>query len=95
MNKLNITNPQTKLTSPTTINGLLSLNPVIPFENHPSARGLMKNGNEEIKIENLYYKYILEENKFNSDNQNINSYTNFTLSLNPIENKLYQNEIYY
>ena len=95
MDKKISTNPQRKKISSVILNNHLSIEQLIPFENHPSARGLMKNGNEEIKIENLCYKYILEENKFNSDNQNINSYTNFTLSLNPIENKLYQNEIYY
>ena len=59
MNEKTPTNPQRKYTSPNPIKGLLSLKQVIPFENHPSARGLMKGENEDSQSE----KNIKKEKK--------------------------------
>ncbi len=84
--------PQRKNTSPVKLNGHLTFKSLIPFENHPSARGLMKNNNEESNIENLS-KYINQENELNSDKQNDSN--NFKFSLNSVENKIYENEVYY
>ena len=88
--------PQRKNTSPVKLNSHLSFQPLIPFENHPSARGLKKNNNEESKLEKMSNINILnEDNQLNSDKQNIKKGNNFTLYLNPIEDKIYQNEVYY
>ena len=92
MNKLNITNPQRKLTSPTTINGLLSLNPVIPFENHPSARGLMKKESSENIKHNIGN---IEDNSIDNKKNIIKRNSDIQLTLNTIEDKIYQNEIYF
>ena len=92
MNRLNPTNPQRKLTSPTSINGLLSLKPVIPFENHPSARGLMKKeSSDNIKKNFENIDDNSKENKKNISKKN----SGIQLTLNTIEDKIFQNEVYF
>ena len=81
MNEKTPTNPQRKYTSPNPIKGLLSLKQVIPFENHPSARGLMKGKN------------IKEENNDNPKPSKRKS--DFQISLNTIDDKIFQNEVYF
>ena len=92
MNRLNPTNPQRKLTSPTSINGLLSLKPVIPFENHPSARGLMKKESSENIKHNIGN---IEDNSIDNKKNIIKRNSDIQLTLNTIEDKIYQNEIYF
>ena len=83
--------PNRKNTSPTPINGFLSLKKLVPFEDHPSARGLMKDCNSnESNSKFLDYNNNQLNNNFNSKKS-----SNFQFVLNPIEEKIYQNEIYY
>lgn len=89
MNEKTPTNPQRKYTSPNPIKGLLSLKQVIPFENHPSARGLMKGENEDSQSE----KNIKEENNDNPKPSKRKS--DFQISLNTIDDKIFQNEVYF
>ena len=81
--------PQRKFTSPNPIKGLLSLKQVIPFENHPSARGLMKNENEENKTDKILKKENSDKIKFEKRK------SDFEISLNTIDEKIYQNEVYF
>ena len=92
MNRLHPTNPQRKLTSPTSINGLLSLKPVIPFENHPSARGLMKKESSENIKHNIGN---IEDNSIDNKKHIIKRNSDIQLTLNTIEDKIYQNEVYF
>ena len=92
MNKVNPINPQRKLTSPTSINGLLSLKPVIPFENHPSARGLMKKESSE----NIKNNFLNIDDNSKEKNKNFSKKSSdIRLTLNSIEDKIYQNEVYF
>ena len=92
MNKVNPINPQRKLTSPTSINGLLSLKPVIPFENHPSARGLMKKESSE----NIKNNFLNIDDNSEEKNKNFSKKSSdIRLTLNSIEDKIYQNEVYF
>jgi len=96
----NIENPISQsLKNPTKpIKGFLSLSNTIPFDNHPSARGLKKNENE--KKENLKDNIkIINDLNIKLDNKEVNDEnkksTSFKFSLNYIEEKIYQNEVYY
>ena len=86
-----IKTPNRKHTSPTPINGFLSLKKLVPFEDHPSARGLMKECNTN-ELKSVYLEY--NNNQINKNVKSKNS-SSFQFVLNPIEEKLYQNEIYY
>ena len=83
--------PNRKNTSPTPINGFLSLKKLVPFEDHPSARGLMKECNSS-EPKSIFLEYNV--NQINNNVKSKNS-SSFQFVLNPIEEKLYQNEIYY
>ena len=96
----NIENPISKnLKSPIKpIKGFLSLSTPIPFDNHPSARGLKKD--EDKKVEDKKEKYNITINSNNKlDNIEVNDdkkqSTSFQFTLNYIEEKIFQNEVYY
>ena len=96
----NIENPISKnLKSPIKpIKGFLSLSTPIPFDNHPSARGLKKD--EDKKVEDKKEKYNTTINSNNKlDNIEVNDdkkqSTSFQFTLNYIEEKIFQNEVYY
>ncbi len=90
-NNEKIKSPNRKHTSPTLINGFLSLKKLVPFEDHPSARGLMKECNSN-EPKSIFLEY--NDNQINKNVKSKNS-SSFQFVLNPIEEKLYQNEIYY
>ncbi len=96
----NIENPISKdLKSPIKpIKGFLSLSTPIPFDNHPSARGLKND--EDKKVEDIKEKYNITINSNNKlDNIEVNDdkkqSTSFQFTLNYIEEKIFQNEVYY
>ena len=64
--------PNRKNSTPIPIKNCLSFNQLIPFENHPSARGLKKNDNKENK-----------------------QTSNFQILLEPVDEVIYQNEVYF
>ncbi len=84
------------LKSPKPIKGFLSLSTQIPFDNHPSARGLKKDEKEE-DLKDKFNINIISNNKIdnievNDDKKKTNS---FKFTLNYIEEKIFQNEVYY
>ena len=80
--------PNRKNTSPIPIKGFLSLKLSVPFENHPSARGLVKSESKE-KKNNIIN---LETNNNNKENKQI---SNFNFVLETVEEKIYQNEVFF
>ena len=93
----NIESPiSNNLKSPKPIKGFLSLSTQIPFDNHPSARGLKKDEKEE-DLKDKFNINIISNNKIdnievNDDKKKTNS---FKFTLNYIEEKIFQNEVYY
>jgi len=86
------------LKSPTKqIKNFLSFSTPIPYENHPSARGLKKNIEKE-KGNNNFNILIQTKNNFDNKEENNNIKKNssgFEFTLNYIDEKIYQNEVYY
>lgn len=64
------------------IKNFLSFNPTIAFDNHPSARGLKKE-EEENKSTNLNINFTEKKNK------------NIKITLDSVESEIYNNEIFY
>ena len=87
--KENFILPNRKNTSPIPINNFLSLKQLIPFENHPSARGLKKNE----QTEKLHQSISISLEK-NDDKENKQT-SNFQILLEPIDQIIYQNEVYF
>ena len=82
-NNEKIKSPNRKHTSPTLINGFLSLKKLVPFEDHPSARGLMKECNSN-EPKSIFLEY--NDNQINKNVKSKNS-SSFQFVLNPIEKK--------
>ena len=87
--KENFILPNRKNTSPIPINNFLSLKQLIPFENHPSARGLKKNEQTEKLPQSI--SISLEKNDDKENKQT----SNFQILLEPIDQIIYQNEVYF
>ena len=87
--KENFILPNRKNTSPNPINNFLSLKQLIPFENHPSARGLKKNEQTEKLPQSI--SISLEKNDDKENKQT----SNFQILLEPIDQIIYQNEVYF
>ena len=87
--KENFILPNRKNTSPIPINNFLSLKQLIPFENHPSARGLKKNEQTEKLPQSI--SISLEKNNDKENKQT----SNFQILLEPIDQIIYQNEVYF
>ena len=87
--KENFILPNRKNTSPIPINNFLSLKQLIPFENHPSARGLKKNEQTEKLPQSI--SISLEKNDDKENKQT----SNFQILLEPIDEIIYQNEVYF
>ena len=84
--------PNRKNTSPIPINNFLSLKKLIPFENHPSARGLMKKESSE----NIKNNFLNIDDNSKEKNKNFSKKSSdIRLTLNSIEDKIYQNEVYF
>ena len=81
--------PNRKNTSPIPINNFLSLKKLIPFENHPSARGLMKNEQTEKLPQSIPISLKKNDNKENKQT------SNFQILLEPVDEVIYQNEVYF
>ena len=81
--------PQRKNTSPVKLNGHLTFKSLIPFENHPSARGLKKNEQTEKLPQSI--SISLEKNDDKENKQT----SNFQILLEPIDEIIYQNEVYF
>jgi hypothetical protein len=81
--------PNRKNTSPIPINNFLSLKKLIPFENHPSARGLMKNEQTEKLPQSITIPLEKNDNKENKQS------SDFKIILEKIDEKIYQNEVYF
>ena len=81
--------PNRKNSTPIPIKNCLSFNQLIPFENHPSARGLKNNE----QIEKLPQSIPISLKK-NDDKENKQT-SNFQIHLEPVDEILYQNEVYF
>ena len=74
----NAKTPNQKLITPIKpLTNFLSLTPTIAFDNHPSARGLKKDENEENKKSNLNNNIIEKKN------------SKFKITLDSVDSKLY------
>jgi hypothetical protein len=80
----NAKTPNQKLITPIKpFSNFLSLTPTIAFDNHPSARGLKKDENEENKKSNLNNNLIEKKN------------SKFKITLDSVDSKLYNNEVFF
>ena len=81
--------PNRKNSTPIPIKNCLSFNQLIPFENHPSARGLKKNEQTAKLPQSIPISLKKNDNKENKQT------SNFQILLEPVDEVIYQNEVYF